>query len=603
MKIRKSLFRRGAPAFLLALVLGAGAAHAQINAYVLSGGPSGSVQVIDTATNTVTATVPGLPFPSASTLSPDGKFLYVVRGGVVKIDTVTNTIVGMVTIADSPSFIAVTLDGATAYTVNNQTISVIDTATLSVTSTLPIVAYTIAMTPDGASAWASTFAPVDAEISVIDTATNGVVTTFPVGHAPFGRPATAISFTADGAFAYLSNPDDDTVSVIDTATHAEIANIPVGEFPLYLALTPDGAFAYVTNTLSNDVSIIDTLTKSVVATVPVGSFPEEIAFTPDGSSAYVVNEFSNSVSVIDTAAKAVTTTFPVERPRSVVIMPDSDLDGVGENVDNCPLVANPGQADGDGDGLGDVCDPNAVPVARCRNLTVSAGPSCTAGASIDNGSFDPDGADTITLAQSPAGPYPLGATSVTLTVTDNHGATSSCTGTVTVVDATPPVINCPAPLTVNGSLPSNGAVVPFTVSATDSCDASVSIMAVPPSGSLFPFGTTTVSATATDDSGNNASCSFTVTVRTPLDQIAELIAQVNALVTGGALTQSNANPLINALENAAQHLDKGQVTQACKQLGDFIKKVEGDINTGKIAAADGQALINAANAIRANLGC
>ena len=93
------------------------------------------------------------------------------------------------------------------------------------------------------------------------------------------------------------------------------------------------------------------------------------------------------------------------------------------------------------------------------------------------------------------------------------------------------------------------------------------------------------------------------TVLTPQNQIAALIAQINALVAAGELTSSNAKPLINTLENASKHLDGGQVSQTCKELGDFIKKVEGDIQTGKLTAANGQALINAANAIRANIGC
>lgn len=35
---------------------------------------------------------------------------------------------------------------------------------------------------------------------------------------------------------------------------------------------------------------------------------------------------------------------------------DADDDGIKDDADNCPLVANPDQADSDGDGLGDVCD-------------------------------------------------------------------------------------------------------------------------------------------------------------------------------------------------------------------------------------------------------
>ncbi len=36
--------------------------------------------------------------------------------------------------------------------------------------------------------------------------------------------------------------------------------------------------------------------------------------------------------------------------------PDTDGDGVADNVDNCPFVANPNQQNSDGDGAGDVCD-------------------------------------------------------------------------------------------------------------------------------------------------------------------------------------------------------------------------------------------------------
>jgi PKD repeat protein len=75
---------------------------------------------------------------------------------------------------------------------------------------------------------------------------------------------------------------------------------------------------------------------------------------------------------------------------------------------------------------------NRPPVAKCGNVSVPSGPHahCLASASIDIGSYDSDPGDTITVAQSPPGPYPLGPTIVTLTVIDSHGASRICQATV-----------------------------------------------------------------------------------------------------------------------------------------------------------------------------
>ncbi len=144
-------------------------------------------------------------------------------------------------------------------------------------------------------------------------------------------------------------------------------------------------------------------------------------------------------------------------------LPDTDFDG------------NPRVVDGNGDEVAVVdmgaFEYNHPPVAKCQIVTVIADSNCKGIASIDNGSYDPD-LNPITITQSPASPYSLGSTMVTLTVTDSFGASNSCTGRVTVVDATPPSIGS-ITASPNVLWPPNHKMVPVTVnvSVSDKCNA------------------------------------------------------------------------------------------------------------------------------------
>jgi hypothetical protein len=122
--------------------------------------------------------------------------------------------------------------------------------------------------------------------------------------------------------------------------------------------------------------------------------------------------------------------------------------------------------------------PNQVPIAKVKNVTVSADASCQANASIDDGSFDPDG-DPVTITQSPAGPYPLGTTNVLLTITDSKGATAQASATVTVVDSTGPSVTGVS-ASPDSLWPPNHQLVPITVSysTADNCSAISSVLSV-----------------------------------------------------------------------------------------------------------------------------
>ncbi|MBI1842933.1 MAG: HYR domain-containing protein [Verrucomicrobia bacterium] len=107
----------------------------------------------------------------------------------------------------------------------------------------------------------------------------------------------------------------------------------------------------------------------------------------------------------------------------------------------------------------------------------------------------------------PAGDFPVRAIAY-----DNQGTpTASTDALISVRDKTAPIIRCPTNVFAECAA-SEGAPVTFTVTATDNNDAGVEVVCVPPSGSLFPRGATSVNCVARDAAGNAASCSFTVTV-------------------------------------------------------------------------------------------
>jgi hypothetical protein len=78
-------------------------------------------------------------------------------------------------------------------------------------------------------------------------------------------------------------------------------------------------------------------------------------------------------------------------------------------------------------------------------------------------------------------------------------------------DVTGPVLHLPSATTVKATS-STGAPVTYTATATDAVDGTTPVTCTPPSGSVFPVGTTTVNCTTKDAAGNTTTGSFTVTV-------------------------------------------------------------------------------------------
>ncbi len=171
-------------------------------------------------------------------------------------------------------------------------------------------------------------------------------------------------------------------------------------------------------------------------------------------------------------------------------------------------------------------NPVLPPVALCRTVNVVLGPSGTvtiSGPDVDGGSYDPDGTIVSrTVSPSTFDCTRLGANTVTLTVTDSEGLSSTCTTTVMVSDRTAPVVLCKnatAYLDISGK--ASISLADINNGSSDNCTAGFYLF---PSRSVFDCQDTgspvQVTLTGTDGSGNSSSCVAQVTV---LDTIAPSI--------------------------------------------------------------------------------
>jgi uncharacterized repeat protein (TIGR03803 family) len=179
----------------------------------------------------------------------------------------------------------------------------------------------------------------------------------------------------------------------------------------------------------------------------------------------------------------------------------------------------------------------------------------------------------------------------------------SSKGTVfklTGADTEPPVLSVPGSITVNATSPA-GAVVIFSVTATDNIDPNPLVACSFASGSTFPIGTTHVTCTATDASGNAASSGFDVVVLSASQQATSLISTVQTFNFAQGINNSLDTKLQDA-QAAIAAATSGDFTSTCGYLGAFINEVQAQ--TGKsISASQASQLIAAATRLKSVVGC
>jgi subtilisin-like proprotein convertase family protein len=349
-----------------------------------------------------------------------------------------------------------------------------------------------------------------------------------------GAPGVLI-WTNNGAAvgSYLCPPN----VVVPANSGCTATNVPLG--------TPSGAFACGNVTMTNNAPPNLTFpvgTNSVTWTFydtngnsssclqqvvvlggsgPIITCPADIVVSAGTGLCWIPSSqvFLDSPGVIDCLSFSVSNNVPANFlvGTNIVTWTASDVGGKSSSCQQRVIVLD-----------------TQPPTIGCPpDVTVNASPGqCYAtGVALGSPLVSDNCAITGISSNAPA-QFPVGTNLVTWVVTDTSGNTNFCQQRVIVRDTQPPIINCPANITVNASPGQCSSNVAFTVTATDNCAGTPMVVSAPLSGSSFPVGTTLVTCTATDASGNTNSCTFTVTVRD--NQPPTIVCPSNITVSAGA---------------------------------------------------------------------
>ena len=202
-------------------------------AYVANAG-SNTISVVKTASKHVVATIPTDVEPYALALSPDGKKLYVAnchypndtQSSVQVIQTSSNKVTATVTGFNCAEGIAVT--SRVAYVTNNnngaKSIGMIDTATNTLTGNIPVNEGPQCLALNHART--TLYSTSNDGVFVINTHTNTVARTIATG------PVDCLALSPNGSTLYATSANRNLLLVINAGTGAVIRKITVGTTPV-----------------------------------------------------------------------------------------------------------------------------------------------------------------------------------------------------------------------------------------------------------------------------------------------------------------------------------------------------------------------------------
>ncbi|HYD48956.1 MAG TPA: hypothetical protein VEB21_11440 [Terriglobales bacterium] len=297
---------------------------------------SGTISVIDTASDRVVATIATGGRPRGIRVDPRGHArIYVAvsrprdagadfHEGVAEIDTVQRRMIRRIPVGSDPEQFALAAEPPRLFVSNEDvgTASIVDLikGELVATAVVGIEPEGVTISPD--QRWVYVTGETSNTVSVIDTGKFEVVASFLVE----ARPRDA-AFSADGKLAFVSAEVGRALSVVDVAQHHVIGTYRFSQpMQLPVGVAVDLPRVYVATGRGNTVAVLDARDPRhlrLEAEISVGQRPWGIALADGGAKLYTANGLSNDISVIDTHTLQVIRTIPAgERPWGIAIGTD-----------------------------------------------------------------------------------------------------------------------------------------------------------------------------------------------------------------------------------------------------------------------------------------
>ncbi|HSZ43581.1 MAG TPA: NEW3 domain-containing protein [Trebonia sp.] len=268
--------------------------------------------------------------PTQVAVDPNGKYAYVTDSGSANVDvisTATNTVTATIPVGSDPDGIAITPDGQYAYISDSgsSSVDVIDTATNNVMATVPVGSKPggIAITPNGETAYVSDQG--SATVTPIDIATNTAGTAIAVGTDP-----QQIAITPNGDTAYVANMGSANVTPIDTATNTAGTAISVSCVgPDADTIDPANSTLYVTcygatgitPATYGSIIPVNINTNQPGTSITVTAHPQGIVADSAGSTLYATDAFQSSITPIQAATNTPGTSVHVPGSYGIALVP------------------------------------------------------------------------------------------------------------------------------------------------------------------------------------------------------------------------------------------------------------------------------------------